>query len=303
MGRRCVLYRNAIGAVCLLAVALMLGSAEAADVRRHGELNFGLIPEENIFRLIKRHKPLEAYLSSRLGLTVHFTILSRYPDIIDRFSSRNLDGAFFGIFTAALAHENLGVEPLARPVASDGGDTAEGCIFVRRDAGIQRAEQMRGRRVAFVDMATATGYIYAIAYLREHGITEGRSFFSEEIFTGSHESALYTVLAGRADVGVAKCRIIDKMSTKDPLIDEELTVIARSGKLPDNTLAVRGSLPPEIKKALLDALLDLEDDPAGQAVLESLDAQRFVPASWDDFAPVLDLLRRAGVNIRNYKYK
>jgi hypothetical protein len=65
----------------------------------------GLIPEENIFKQMDRHRPLAAYLSSRLGMNVRLTILSRYGDIIDRFETRNMDGAFFSALTGVLAVE------------------------------------------------------------------------------------------------------------------------------------------------------------------------------------------------------
>jgi ABC-type phosphate/phosphonate transport system substrate-binding protein len=39
------------------------------------EFLIGLIPEENIFRAIQKHRPLEAYLSEKLGVKVKFTIL------------------------------------------------------------------------------------------------------------------------------------------------------------------------------------------------------------------------------------
>ena len=90
----------------LLLTCLLLAPMTA---RAEEELLIGLIPEENIFRQIKKHKPLGEYLMQRLGIKVRFTILSRYPEIIKRFVDRELDGAFFGIFTAVLAEERLGV--------------------------------------------------------------------------------------------------------------------------------------------------------------------------------------------------
>jgi len=54
---------------------------------------------------------LRTYLLDRLGIAVNFTSLSRYGNIIERFTAENMDGAFFGSFTYALAHRQLGVEP------------------------------------------------------------------------------------------------------------------------------------------------------------------------------------------------
>jgi len=266
------------------------------------EFLIGLIPEENIFRQVMRHRPLEAYLSQKLGVKTRFTILSRYPHIIKRFLSRHLDGAFFGIFTAVLAQEDLNVEPIARPVNMEGGDKARSVIFVRKDTGIKSIKDMRGRKAAFVDNVTATGYLYVLAYLKENGVNNIDSFFSEYYFTGSHDTTVYTVFAGRADVGAAKERILEKMREKDPILKDEIVVLARSEELPDNTLCVRSDLPAELKNKLKETLLSMHTDPEGKKVLKQMEMLKFESASYEDFNPVRSLALKAGVNIKDYKY-
>ena len=70
------------------------------------EILIGLIPEQNVFLQRERYLELKQYLADRLGVTITFTSLSRYGNIIERFSSEKLDGAFFGSFTYALAHQS-----------------------------------------------------------------------------------------------------------------------------------------------------------------------------------------------------
>jgi phosphonate transport system substrate-binding protein len=287
-------------ALLLLSVLLPLTcwAQEEGD-----EFLIGLIPEENIFRQLKKHKPLEEYLTEKLGVKVTLTILSRYPDIIDRFTIRDLDGAFFGIFTAALAHENLGVVPIARPVNNSGSTTAQGCLFVRKDSGITSAAAMKNKKIAFVDMATATGYLFALSYLKENGISDIDAHFSDTFFTGSHDTAVYTVLSGRADIGVAKCRILQKLSMKDPLIIDEIDILSRSLHLPDNTLSIRSDLSPEFKRKLKTTLLMMHKDPKGREVLKKLEALKFIPADWSEFNAVKELCDKAGINIKRYQYR
>src|SRR5512138_2159859 len=154
----------------LLALAfgllLALPTVATAQARpSRPRILIGLIPELNIFKQKARFRPLGEYLSRKIGVPVEFTILSRYGNIIESFQSERMDGAFFGSFTAALAIEKLGVVPLARPVNLDGTSTYHGYLFVRKDAGISEVEQMRGKRMAFVDRATTAGYVFPLAYL------------------------------------------------------------------------------------------------------------------------------------------
>ena len=57
-----------------------------------------------------------------------------------------MDGAFFGSFTYALAHQKIGVQVLARPESLDGHSTYYGMIFTRRDSGIKTIRDMKQKR-------------------------------------------------------------------------------------------------------------------------------------------------------------
>ncbi len=266
------------------------------------ELLIGLIPEENIFKQMDRYTPLAEYLSSRLGIKVKLTILSRYGDIIDRFVTRDMDGAFFSILTSVLATEKLGVEPIARPVNLDGTSSITSYIFVRKDSGIKTVSDMKDKRIAFVDRATVS-YLFALAFLRGKAVRDIDSYFKEYYFTGSHDSAIYSVLDNRADVGAAESKVYEKMIKKDPTIRDELDIIARSGEFPDTTLCLKKDLPVQIKTKIKNILLNMDRDPGGREVLNKLEAREFVRADKKDFLPLFDLARKAGISIRDYKYR
>ncbi len=288
----------------ILLVSFVTASTHVAWAGQDDEeLLLGLIPEENIFTQIKRHRPLGQYISGKLGLNVKFTVLSRYPHIITRFKKRKLDGAFFGIYTAVIAEESLDIEPLARSVNKDGKATARGYVFVRKNSGIKSVKDLHGKRAAFVDQVTATGYMYALSYLKENGIGDISRFFSDITFTGSHDSTVYTVLSGHADFGVAKGRIFDALGEKDPLIKSNLKILARSVELPDNTLFVRKSLPLKIKLKIQQILLDMNKDPEGIKILKHFGSLGFIEAKSSDFIPVRNMAKKAGLKIKDLKYE
>jgi len=258
------------------------------------ELLIGLIPEENIFDQVKKHRPLAAYLSKKLGIKVRLTILSRYGDIIDKFESGRMDGAFFGIMTGYLAMEKLGVEPIATPVGLDGKATVQSYIFVRKDSGIKTVKDMQDKRIAFVDSLTVTGYLFAVSYLKEQGVHNPEAYFKEHYFTGSHDSVIYSVLDNRADIGCAKDRVFKKMIDKDRSIDNELAVIATSKDFPSATLCVRKGMPAQLKTKLKKVLLHMGREDEGKEVLKKLGALGFEDAQRRNYAFVKDLLRKAG---------
>jgi phosphonate transport system substrate-binding protein len=286
-------------AAVLILFTLIPGAASAAQQR----ILIGLIPEMNIFKQKQRFKLLGEYLSQKTGVPVTFTILSRYGNIIESFSSEKMDGAFFGSFTGALAIKKLGVVPLARPVNLDQTSRYQGYIFVRKDSGIRTAADMKGKRMAFVEKATTAGYVFPLAWLRENGITALDGFFRETFFTGSHDAAIAAVLDRKAEIGAAKHSVYDRVRREDPRVDAELLIIARSPWVPSNGLCVRKDLDPGLRERLRDALLSLEPHPGGKAILEQLGYLRFIETTEEDYLPVFDLAGKAGINITTYRFR
>jgi phosphonate transport system substrate-binding protein len=293
--------------VCLL-LSVLTGCTKTDTTpqkKTSGErvLAIGLVPEQNIFNQMERYQPLADYLSDRVGVKIELRVLAHYGNVIDDFSSLQLDGAFLGSFTYALAHAKLKLEVLARPEYLDGTSTYHGLLFVRRDSGIRTAADMRGKRFVFVDKATTAGYLLPLAYFEEHGIKNYKTYFRETYFAGTHGDAIYDVLNKRADIGVAKNTVYERMAKTDRRIANELIVLERSPKVPENGLAVRNDLDDSIKRKLKDVLLAMDNDPEGRTVLKNFGARRFIETLDKDYKPVYDYARKIGLDLASYSYE
>jgi phosphonate transport system substrate-binding protein len=263
----------------------------------------GILPEMNVFKQKQRFKLLGEYLSKKSGMSVEFTILSRYGNIVERFSAEKMDGAFFGSFTGALAIKRLGVIPLARPVNLDGTSTYQGYLFTRKDSGIKTVKDMKNKRMAFVDKATTAGYLFPLAYLKENGIADTDHFFRETLFTGSHDAAINAVLNRTADLGAAKHSVYDRERKHDTKVDRELIILARSPSVPSNGLCVRKDLDDTVKNKLKSVLMGLHVDPDGKAVLQQFGALKFIETTAGDYQPVFDMAKKSGIDIMTYDYR
>jgi phosphonate transport system substrate-binding protein len=265
-------------------------------------ITIGLIPEMNVFKQRQRFMPLAEYLSDNLDIQIKLTILSRYGNIIQRIKEQQIDAAFLGSFTGALAISQLGVEPLARPINMDGTSTYFGHIFVRKDSSIKTVADMQGKSLALVERATTAGYIFPLAWLKRNEVDNISTYFGEHYFAGSHDATIDAVLNGEADVGAGKNTIYERVQSANPRIDRELVILASSPRVPSNSLCVRPDIDDKYKKKLKDLLLNLHHDPKGLKILEILGAKRFVETDKEDYQPVLDLAVEAGIDMQNYKY-
>ena len=266
-------------------------------------LRIGLIPEQNVFEQLRRYEPLAAYLSGKLDINIELKVLSHYENIIDSFTRLDLDGAFFGSFTYALAHERLGVSVLARPVNPDGESTYHGLIFVRRDSGIQHVEQMQGKRFVFVDRATTAGYLLPLDYFFKHGIKNLQAFLGEIYFAGTHEAAYYDVLNGRADIGAAKNTVYKRLAATDSRLQAELVPLAQSPEVPENGLALKNEVDPALRGRFKQALLSMVNDPEGRDVLARFGALRFIETTDADYEPVFLYAKEVGLDLSTYDHR
>lgn len=266
------------------------------------ELTIGLIPEQNVFKQVERYQPIGEYIEKKTGMNIKFTILSRYGNIIESFKKEKMDGAFWGSFTGALAIGQLNIEHIVRPLWHDGTSAYHGFIFVRKDSGISNVADMRGKSIVFVERATTAGYLFPMAYFKEHNVKNIDTYFKEYYFAGSHDAAIQAVVEKEADIGCAKNTIYKLLAEKDPRIKNKLIVLARSPNVPSNGLGIRHDLDPAIKKKLMDVFLGMDNDPEGKAVLKKFGAQRFIATSKHDYNSVFDLAKKAGIDIRKYQY-
>ena len=291
--------------VCLFAMIITAFSVQGAGTettKKQASLTIGLIPEQNIFKQLERYEPLANYLAKKIGVKIELTMLTRYGNIIDNFVSAGMDGAFFGSFSYTLAHAKLGLEPIARPEDNNGSSTYYGLIFVRKDSGVKSISDMQNKSFVFVDKATTAGYLLPRAYFKEHGIENYKTFLKETYFAGTHQDAVYDVLNRKADIGAAKNTMFYRLAAKDKRITDELVILERSPRVPENGLAVNKSLGDSIKQQLKATLISMHTDPEGLQVLKKFGARRFIETSNDDYSAVYRYVHEIGLNLFTYDY-
>lgn len=142
-----------------------------------------------------------------------------------------------------------------------------------------------------------------MAYFKENGITNIDTYFKEYYFTGSHDAAIHAVMDRKVDIACAKNTIFDLLASTDPRIKEQLVIIAKSPDVPSNGLGLREEIAFGVKAELKKALLEMDKDPTGRAVLKTFGALKFIETSEEDYAPVFEIAGKAGIRLRDYVYE
>ena len=164
---------------------------------------------------------------------------------------------------------------------ADGGPVGEEAL----------AEIAQDEAIAFVEEGSASGYYYPATQLAEAGLDPFA--LSSASFAGSHPNAVTAVADGDATVGVSFNDARADLVEERPEIGEEVTVFAYSANIPNDGIAVAGTLSDDLKQQITDAFMAIAETEDGLAVLDAIyGIEGLVPADLD----ALDAARQVEAN-------
>jgi len=271
----------AVVALCAALLAAGVSFAEDKAPLKIGARSTSAGPKA----MVEMYQPLMEYLSAKIGRPIEFHPLGSIAEILRKLDSGEIDASIVGSSGGARAIRTLGAVPAARP--EKGGISGyRGCIIVRRDSGLRKIEELKGKRFDYVEKGTSAGYIYPRGLLVERKL-DPDAFFGAVAFAGKHDIAVMKVLNGESDGASVKEQDLEKLSRSDPRVAAEILVLQKSGLYPDGTLLFRKGTAAATVKAVENALLGIGKDPEGKAALASVGADRYVPTGKKDFAELI----------------
>jgi phosphonate transport system substrate-binding protein len=249
---------------------------------------FACIPYESELKLIEAFQALADYLAEQTGIPVNLVIKKSYKEIIDGLGNGEIDLANTGPLVYIKAHDKSGAYALVKPIPlSTSTPFYKSYIIVRKDSGIKKISQLKGKKFAFTDRESTSGYLLPVLMLADAGVKDLK-FFSEVRFTGNHDSAFLAVYNGYVDgAGISNyafTKAIDKRLG-------DVIVISESEAIPTAPFTVRAKLPSEQVKKIKAAFLKMADSEKKETkdVLDIFRIKGYIDASDKDY----DSIRRA----------
>jgi phosphonate transport system substrate-binding protein len=251
------------------------------------KLILGFVPSTEADKIAEDAKPMAEYLSKALGIPVETYTSTGYTGLIEAMASGKVDIGSLPPLGYVLAKDRHAAEVLLK-TKRHGAITYHTMFITRADSGIKSILDAKGKRMAFVDPASTSGFLIPASYLKGKGI-DYNTFFSQTVFAGSHDGAVRAIYDGDEDVAAvyddARNKLENLPAYKD--VKTKVVKIGVSGEIPNDTISVRTGLDPALVAKIKKALVDYAASPDGKKTLEQVyEVDGVVDAQDSDYDPV-----------------
>lgn len=229
-----------------------------------------IVPSQDRAATLVAAQGLLDHLSQASGLAFALEVPERYIDLVVALGEERADLALMNDLGYLLAHDEYGAEAALAVRRGEGGDRYRAIVIVRADSGLTTLEQLQGKRIAYVDVHSVSGYILPAMLLQSKGIAP-----AEAVAVGQHEEVVRRVLGRSADAGFTyedspagphdgprdgRMRLL----AEHPTVLQEVVVLARTESVPNEPFVFGRHVPPAVRARLVQTLLAAVGSPEGR---------------------------------------
>ncbi len=282
-------FRSKLFAVLFAAADL---SAHAAAPKT--EIVMGFNPAENADVMENNSKAFAEHFQKKTGMKVKTFIATDYTALIEALRSGRVDFAWLPPFSFVKGEKVANARVLLKSVRK-GNAFYYAAIISRADKGITKVEDLKGKSIAWVDPSSSAGHVFPKASLINKLKIDPDQFFGKQVFAGSHDALVLSVLNGTVDAGATfsnDAKGADGAWTQY-LKGEDLAkikVVHVTEPIPGDTMTSSKKFMdehPAIVDQTVKMMLSLNDTAEGKALLKSLyRIDAVTPAKSSDYEPV-----------------
>lgn len=269
--------------------------ADDAPLDRSGwpeKIVWGLVPYLPEAVLRTEFGRIAHAVAEKVGVPFEIVVTRDYEDLRREVRAGHIDFAQFAPANYIRAKEEMPDLRIVVSHVADGSPTYQGYVLVTADSPYRRLEDLRGRRVCWVDPESTSGYLYPRAVLRKRGIDPDEFFAPPPIFTGNHAAAIDTLLAGGCDVASVYSGALKESWTRG--VDREaLRILYKTDRIPYDAYCLRPGLPESLAIGIRRALLSISTRTGeGRVILgRATRINGFMIAYDDAYDPVREIAR------------
>src|SRR5438046_4643245 len=229
---------------------------------------------------------IKSALEGSTGLAWKVTVMTSYAAQVEAMCAGSVDVGFFATIQMTLLLDKscgspvlgaLRIDPSTKQLSTSYNSQ----IIVRTDSGISDLNGLKGKKFAFVDTLSASGYVYPTLTIKNKTGQDPKTFFAPNgiIFAGGHPQAALAVYQGNVDGAATFIDVRDQLVAANPDIKTKTKVIDTAGPIPNDGVALQKDFPADLGKTVKQALIDYSKTDAGKAKFLAL-------FSWNGMAAI-----------------
>ncbi|MFN7089378.1 MAG: phosphonate ABC transporter substrate-binding protein [Allorhizobium sp.] len=288
----------------LLATAALVALASGVHAEDLKEFRIGILGGENEADRLRNFQCMTEKLPSVLGV-----------EKVSLFPAADYDGVVQGLLGGTLDYAELGasayakvylakadaVEPILTTVQTDGSSGYYSIMVARKDSGITKIEDVKGKKLGYADPDSTSGYLVPLVTLPEALGAPVDQVVASTGFGGGHENLVLEVVKGTFDVGTTwgsgvgdfkdgySSGNLRKMVDKGVLNMDDLVEVWKSPLIPNGPIVVRTSMNEDMKTKFKQFMVDLpKSDPDCFSAVQGGDFSGYTEVNVDFYKPIID---------------
>jgi phosphonate transport system substrate-binding protein len=252
--------------VLLMITACTVNKGELGSAKNPVKLFF--VPSVDAKVIEENSKIFKEYLEKNTPYKYEVSIPQSFIAVVEAFGSKRADVASINTYGYYVAHKKYGAE--ARLTVLRHGLATYQAQFIAKEGGpIKTLADFNGKNIAFVDAASASGFLLPKKILNDKKIKP-----AQEVFAGKHDSVVSMVYQGQADGGATFYSPADEkgdiqdarrlVKTQYPDVEKKIKVIELTEPIPNDPIMFRKEMPEEMKKVIIDAFVKFVASPEGK---------------------------------------
>lgn len=215
----------------------------AVKLKSEKEIVFGVNPFTSPDKIKNIYVPIINEVCKKTGYKARTIIVKDYDALSNAIKDEIIDIGWFSPFAYVNAKNQSDIKPIVTPIVN-GKDSYNGYIIARKNSGIKNIQDLKFKHFGYVDVNSASGYLYAKHILKSKGINPN-NYFNKISFMGNHSNVIKAVLSGEIDAGATYNEALD--GAKQAGIDiDDLIILEKTEDIPKDALAVNQNVSGEL---------------------------------------------------------
>ncbi|MBL4917716.1 phosphate/phosphite/phosphonate ABC transporter substrate-binding protein [Szabonella alba] len=227
-------------------------------------------------------KPFLDHMSEVTGKQVEFFPVQSNAAQIEAMRAGRLHVAGFNTGSNPLAVACAGFRPFAMMAREDGSFGYEMEFITYPDSGIEKVEDIKGRKMAFTAETSNSGFKAPSALMKAtYGMEAGTDF--EPAFSGGHDNSILGVANKDYDAAAIANSVAKRMIERDVITPDQIVTIYKSETFPTTGYGVAHNLTPELQEKIREAFFSFVwEGTAMEAEFKNSGEAQFIPITFKD---------------------